>query len=289
MRASSELILNKDGSIYHLGLLPHELAKHVLLVGDPGRVQVVSRYFDLVEVKRERREFVTHTGFFNGVRISVISTGIGTDNIDIVLNEIDALVSFDFDSREPLPSPPSLKFLRLGTCGAIQPDIEPGTLIRSQYSIGFDSLFSFYDYQPEELKGLSESFQAYLHQKGVDLQFYASSAGTDYGLLQLPNSINGITATLPGFYGPQARMLRLKPRYADFEETLSEFSFDGIRICNIEMESSGLFGLAHLLGHKAETISIALANRRQGTFVSSSNMMEEFIQMVLRQFCQSGS
>ncbi len=266
--AASELILNDDGSIYHLALRPGELAETILLVGDPGRVERVSRRFDSIELKRKKREFITHTGWVGRRRISVISSGIGTDNIDIVLNEADALFNIDFESRLEKERHTPLTFLRIGTSGSIRPDIEVDTQVASAYAIGMDSLFQFYEVTYSETEQeLNTEIRELLQDEGLLLLTYAFQG--DWKLLsQVGKGMHvGITLTSPGFYGPQGRRLRRPSRLqASFFERAREFTFQGFPLSNFEMESAAIYGLSKLLGHRALSCNAILANRPKGTF-----------------------
>jgi uridine phosphorylase len=258
----SELILNPDGSIYHLKLQPDQLAENVILVGDPGRVEIISSHFSSIESKTTNREFVTHTGIFNGKRISALSTGIGIDNIDIVINELDALVNIDLKTRVIKKDKKSLNLIRIGTSGALQEDIPIDSCVASSFGLGMDGLLNFYDSDhSEEEKKLSESF--------IKKTKWPTHFNTPYFVRGNDALINlvgqgmhkGITATANGFYGPQGRILRLGLYKNNLNETLRSFSFNEHRITNFEMETSALYGLAALLGHNACTVCAIVANR----------------------------
>ncbi len=263
----SELILNADGSIYHLQLLPHHMADTILTVGDPNRVSLVSAHFDKVEYQIQKREFLTHTGWIGERRLTVISTGIGPDNIDIVINELDALANIDLESRTEKKEKKSLKIIRVGTSGALQPDLNPGQLVVSAFGLGLDNLLSYYSFSPNlgeaELTSALLTFQE--ETERWPAQPYSVSA--DYHLLNTMGKemTAGITLTSPGFYGPQGRNLRLKSRMASLQ-TLPVFQYKGYRITNFEMETAALYGLCRLLGHQAVSCNVILANRFQGTF-----------------------
>jgi len=257
----SELILNPDGSIFHLHLLPEQLAENVILVGDQGRVEMVSSYFEKVEVKVQNREFSTHTGYFNGKRVSVISTGIGTDNIDIVVNELDALINIDLNTRLIHDNLNKLNLVRLGTSGALQGDIPVDSFVLSTYGIGFDGLLNYYNCHKVIEKDIAEAFMQHTDWK-EQLPYPYFVKGTDKLMHKLGEGlIKGITATAPGFYGPQGRELRLRPFIHDLNEKLTAFKYEEHRITNFEMETSALYGLAALLGHNACTICTIIANR----------------------------
>lgn len=257
--AESELILNPDGSVYHLNLLPEDLGETVIMVGDPGRVPAVSKYFDRIEVKKQKREFVTHTGYFNDKRITVLSTGIGTDNIDIVINELDALVNIDFKTRLVRERLSTLRLVRLGTSGALQEDIELDTFVASSHGLGFDCLMAFYelDFTSEEDALLNAAGSHFLPLT----PFYIAT-----GYLPLVEKFAstcaiGITATCAGFYGPQGRILRGPTKEKDFIDRMHTFRSDKHRITNFEMETSGIYGLGRLLGHQCCSINTIVANR----------------------------
>ncbi len=267
--SDTDLILHPDGSVYHLNLRPEEISDTVILVGDPGRVRIVSAQFDSIAIRRENREFVTHTGSFGGKMISVISTGIGTDNIDIVLNELDALVSIDLKSRLPLTNPRKLTLVRIGTSGALQSDIIPGNLLMTEVAGGLDGLYHFYtDQLGITVPDLARAFMEFTHwdQQLADPYFVRASDR----LIRLFEGMDqqaGITLSTPGFYGPQFRSLRLKPKEDHLIQKLSAFTFHQLRIHNFEMESSALYALATMLGHEAITFCVAIANRITSRFL----------------------
>lgn len=282
--APSELILNADGSVFHLALVPEQLADLVFLVGDPGRVKKVSDCFDRVDFRVEKREFNTHTGILGDRRVSVISTGIGTDNIDIVLQELDILVNVDLDSREIRTVKRSLDLIRLGTSGAFQEDIEPGSMVRTQYALGLDPLLHFYDAREQMANELLDEFHrfadAHFRLPVNPYAFLADSTLFDWFATDIPQT--GITMTLPGFYGPQGRMIRLPVHDPRMWNSLADFRYNGSRITNLEMESSGIYGLARLLGHRALSVNLILANRARGTFLKDpASAMQSMIDTVL--------
>lgn len=265
MIASSELILNADGSIYHLNLLPEDLADTIIFVGDPDRVSLVSQHFDCIELKKAKREFITHTGSYKGKRISVISTGIGTDNIDIVLNEIDALVNIDFSSREVKKEIRSVDIIRIGTSGAIQPDIAMGTILASRHAVGFDTLMQFYR-KPYSLQ--QKQMQSVIKEGFADLSFtpYIASA-SDKLLAKFAGTLTkGITMTAPGFYAPQGRSVRSSNVFTDLIAQASALEFDSGKITNLEMETAGIYALCEMFGHHALSINAILASRVNATF-----------------------
>jgi len=259
--AESELILNPDGSIYHLKLKPEDIAETIILVGDPGRVENVSSYFERIELKVQNREFVSHTGYFNGKRISVISTGIGTDNIDIVVNELDALVNIDLQKREIKEVHTALQLVRIGTSGALQEDIPVDSVVLSLYGLGLDGLMNFYEH-----KGVHETAMAaaFIEQTGWKRELnypYLIKGSEQLAEKLIEGTHTGITATACGFYGPQGRILRLQPSVENLNEKLTAFRYGELRITNFEMETSALYGLSKLLGHHAATVCAIIANR----------------------------
>lgn len=267
--SSSELVLNPDGSIYHCNIKPEELADTIILVGDPNRVSNVSKYFDAIETRSQKREIIVNTGILNQKRLTVISTGMGTDNIDIVLNELDALANIDLKKKEIKPIRKPLTFVRLGTSGAIQKDIPVDTIVASTYGLGFDGLMSFY--------ANTESFYENPIAKEFIIQTkwnpkralpYLAEGSEELLHLMTENSkvISGITATAIGFYGPQGRILRLNLDNESMNEQLTKFTYNNNRITNFEMETSAIYGLSHLMGHKALSLNTIVANRYSGTF-----------------------
>lgn len=265
--AESELIINQRGAIYHLDLRQEELAETVITVGDPGRVKEVSKYFDHIEHKCQHREFITHTGTLGHKRISVVSTGIGPDNIDIVLNELDALVNIDFQNRHVKEKLTSLRIIRVGTSGALQGDIPVDGFVASTHGIGMDNLMHFYrEKHNEEERQLLQSFvtQTQLHNH----LSYPYIFGGSPSLLKLftQNVFHGITVTCPGFYGPQGRVLRLGLALPHLNDALTNFSFGQHRITNFEMETAAIYGLGKSLGHQCLSLSAIVANRVSKTF-----------------------
>ena len=263
----SELILNPDGSIYHLHLLPKQLADIILLVGDPGRVAQISHHFDSLEVQIQNREFVTHTGIYRNKRISAISTGIGTDNIDIVVNELDALVNFDLQQRLPQGNRTSLNLIRLGTSGALQRDIPIDSPVVSEYAIGFDGLLNWYSGRDSVSEvDMERDFLEYVSWDARLAAPYVVKA-SEYLLRTLGDDLRrGITITASGFYAPQGRTLRISPSYPDLNDRLEKFRSRRLAITNYEMECSALYGLSRLLGHNALTVCNIIANRQRKEF-----------------------
>ena len=285
----SELILNPDGSIYHLNLLPEDIAHTVLLVGDPDRVSRVSQHFDNIRVQKQKREFVTHTGTLNGKELTVISTGIGTDNIDIVLNELDALVNIDFETRSVKEQFTTLRFIRLGTSGSLQPDIPVNDFLISTHGMGFDNLLHFYKSNHVQLLDFQESFIKYTkwYKDGSNPYVVPGSTALQT-IFEAPGIHKGCTATAVGFYGPQSRKLRLEVRDSHFNEKLTAFSHNGVRITNLEMETAGIYGLSALLGHHAISLNCILANRPLQTFSSNpKRAVDALIQYALERLTSS--
>ncbi|MEM9075938.1 MAG: nucleoside phosphorylase [Bacteroidota bacterium] len=279
----SELILNPDGSIYHLNLLPEDIADTIITVGDPERVESVSKYFDFIEVKKERREFHTHTGLYKNKRLTVISTGIGTDNIDIVFNELDALVNIDFKTRKIKEHKTQLSFVRIGTSGAIQADIPVDSFLLSTTAIGLEGLLYFYDSEEIRNKDLEKKLTSYLQWESHGIRPYAVDCSQSLSDKIVSNQIlHGITITNSGFYGPQGRTLRIPPRLKNFTNELSGFSFENRPITNLEMETAGIYGLARLHGHRAISLNAILANRITGEFSSNGfKTVDKLIQYTL--------
>lgn len=265
--ASSELILNEDGSIYHLNLKPQDIATTIITVGDPDRVSDVSQHFDTIEVDVHKREFKTHTGTYKGKRLTVISTGIGTDNIDIVFNELDALVNIDFEKRTPKDKHTQLSFVRIGTSGSIQHDIPVNSFLISERAIGFDNLLHFYGNTHFLDANFSEALVKHTNWNPNKSKPYVVSGDADLiNTFSNEGFIKGTTATNVGFYGPQGRILRLRTEDPSLNSKLENFEYNEAKITNLEMETSGIYGMAALLGHKAISLNAILANRANGTF-----------------------
>ena len=265
--AESEMILNARGAIYHLNLLPDEIGNIVFLVGDPDRVKEVSKHFDKIEYKGEYREFITHTGYIGKKKLSVLSTGIGTDNIDIAINELDALVNIDLTTREIKPALTSLNLIRIGTSGALQPEIPVDNFIASTHGLGIDNLLNFYRLeQNDEEKQLLHSFvtSTQMHSQIG----YPYIAGASASLIKhfVKDFYQGITVTCPGFYGPQGRILRLGISNPELINRLTQFRFGQHRITNFEMETSAIYGLSKLLGHNCLSLNAVIANRVRKEF-----------------------
>ena len=280
--AESELIINNRGAVYHLNLRPQELANTIITVGDPDRVEEVSKYFDKVETRFQHREFVTHTGYIGQKRITVVSTGIGTDNIDIVLNELDALVNIDFETRMVKPKLTQLTIVRVGTSGSLQAEIPVDSFVASTHAIGIDNLLNFY--RLENNKEEIELFNAFVNhtQIGKLSMPYIASAGPSIQKHFVNGFHHGITVTCPGFYGPQGRVLRLGLTNPELIDNLSGFRYGNHRITNFEMETSAIYGLGKLLGHHCLSLNAIVANRVEKTFSKDgSAIVEKLIQQTL--------
>ncbi|MFA5714035.1 MAG: nucleoside phosphorylase [Bacteroidales bacterium] len=260
--APSELILNSDGSIFHLHLTPEQLANNIILVGDPGRVESVSKFFDTIEFEKSSREFHSSTGVYKGKRITALSTGIGADNIDIVMNELDALVNIDFESRRVKSELTELNILRIGTSGSIQPQIELGSFVLSHISAGFDALLNWYGNRDEVSNSHME--RAFIEHMGwneiLPKPYFVEAAPSLIEKLE-DFTIKGLTVSAAGFYAPQGRVLRLPLVMEEMLERLESFRYDNYKITNFEMEGAAIAGLAKLMGHRAATICLIIANR----------------------------
>ena len=273
---ASVLIITEKGSVYHLDLRPEEIADTIITVGDPNRVKEISKHFDSIECKANHREFVTHTGYIGKKRISVVATGIGPDNIDIVLNELDALVNIDFESRTIKSAKKSLQIIRLGTSGSLQANIPVDSLVVSSFAIGLDNLMHYYAAtNKEEEQQLLEAFNQHTQLVGKAIQPYIASSATSLSKHFTSGFHHGITVTCPGFYGPQGRVLRAPLAQPQLINQLSTFKHEQHFISNFEMETSAIYGLANLLGHQALSISAIVANRIQQNFSTDGNAAVE--------------
>lgn len=283
--AASELILNSDGSIYHLNLLPEQISDIIFLVGDPDRVNKISQHFDRIDYKIQKREFITHTGWYKNVRFSALSTGIGTDNIDIVVNELDALANIDLRTREVLPNKRQLTLIRMGTSGALQEDITPGEIVVSAFAIGMDGLLHYYDRsQDPEGERLGSSFIEFCNEKDIPLPVKPYGAKGNIALAHryFSDWKTGLTLTASGFYAPQSRALRAGIRTSGFINAISPFQFEGFSLTNMEMETAAIYGLSAELGHRALSINAILANRVKGIFAQDpGKVVEHMIGSVL--------
>ena len=285
----SELILTPEGKIYHLDLAPSQLAPTIITVGDPGRVEMVSKYFDTVETTAQHREFKTHTGIYKGKRISVISTGIGPDNIDIVFNELDALVNIDFEKRQVNRKLTSLDIIRIGTSGGLTPEIEVDSFGVSALGIGLDNVMHYYDKTDKIFnRDFAQSFIDHTQWNPDNSVPYAVEA--DKTLLKKFTSdrtIQGITITNVGFYGPQGRVLRAKLKDENLNEKLTSFRYKRKKITNLEMETATMYGMAKLLGHRAVSMNAIVANRTSGSFSeNASKTIDALIQYTLEKIAE---
>ncbi len=281
--AASELIITSRGAIYHLDCRPEEIADTIITVGDPDRVREVSKHFDKVEVKNQHREFVTHTGYVGKKRITVVSTGIGPDNIDIVFNELDALANIDFETRMIRPELKSLQIIRIGTSGSLQAGVPVDSFVAGTHAIGLDNLLNFYqNSNNEEEKQLLHAFVTHTQLHSAVTSPYIAGAGI--GLLKefVDGFHKGITVTCPGFYAPQGRVLRLGLRIPSLIDQLTTFEFGNYRISNFEMETSAIYGMSKLMGHQALSLNAIVANRISKTFSSNGQAaVEALIQKAL--------
>ena len=260
--AESELIINSRGAVYHLDLRPEEIAGTVVTVGDPDRVKEVSKHFDSIEFKSQHREFISHTGYVGKKRLTVLSSGIGPDNIDIVINELDSLVNIDFETRQIKNQLSAINIIRLGTSGSLQADIPVDSFVASTHGLGIDNLLNFYRHeQNDEEQQLLQSFVTHTQMHGQMSYPYISSAAASLLKNFVTNFHQGITVTCPGFYGPQGRVLRLGIRNPSLINRLTDFRFGQHRITNFEMETSAIYGLGKLLGHNCLAINAIVANR----------------------------
>lgn len=284
--AESELIINSDGSVFHLHLKPEQLADKVILVGDPGRVETVAKYFDNIECEVSNREFRTITGMYHGKRISVQSTGIGCDNIDIVVNELDALANIDFTTREEKDEHRQLSIVRIGTCGGLQTFTPVGTFICSEISIGFDGLLNFYNGRDEVCDlPMEEAFKKHMNwnqRLGAPYFIHNDEELLDRIFHPEKGMVKGVTIACGGFYGPQGRELRIPLADPSQNEKIEGFEYQGKKITNFEMESSAVAGLSKLLGHKALTVCMVIANRKiKEANTGYKNQIEDLIKIVL--------
>jgi Uridine phosphorylase len=289
MIGSSELLINPDGSVFHLHIKPEHLANNVIIVGDPGRVRKVADYFQKIEVEIQNREFVTITGSYNGQRISVISSGIGTDNIDIVMNELDALVNIDLASRTIKEEKQSLNIIRIGTSGGLQYDMELSEYVISRKAIGFDGLLNFYSGRNSVSDlDLEKKFKEFVSWNPLLTAPYVVNCSPSlFRKISGEEFTPGITISAPGFYGPQGRVLRLGIVDPQINKKLADFSYDNFKITNYEMECSAIYGLSALMGHQALTVCLIIADRQGGNAdVDYQSKMEKLIQLVLERLTQ---
>lgn len=283
MYPSSELVLNQDGQVYHLGLDPHQISDKIILVGDQDRVALISALFDSIEHASQHREFVCHTGNYQGKRISVVSTGIGTDNVDIVVNELDALVNIDLEKRVDKDQLTTLKMIRIGTCGILQPEIPVHSFILSSHAFGLDNVAHFYDIPTDATdEMIGNALQAHLDLPAKIQPYLIAANSTLFNQLSSEKTFAGITVTSSGFYAPQGRRLRLPLATTDLNDRLSSFRYEQLKVTNFEMESSALFVLGKNLGHQCATICLGIANRPNQEFSSGyEHEMKELVKYVL--------
>lgn len=284
----SELVLQSDGSVYHLHLQPHQIASTIITVGDPARVADVSKHFDTIQHKVQYREFITHTGYFNNKHLTVLSTGIGTDNIDIVMNELDALANIDLSTRTIKEEKTSLDIIRLGTSGSVDENIPIESLVVSEYGIGMDGLLNFYTHENtiQETVYL-EAFTNHIRPYFKEVKPYIAPASDE--LLKKFDSgfIHGTTLTACGFYAPQGRILRAQREFPNFVQTIHSFRHKHFRITNLEMETAGIYGLGRILGHRCLSINVILANRVTGEFSTqpkhaTDKMIEQCLEIITK-------
>jgi uridine phosphorylase len=288
--AESELIINGRGAVYHLDLCPGEIADTIITVGDPARVKEISKHFDSIEVKAQHREFITHTGYIGKKRLTVLSSGIGPDNIDIVMNELDALANIDFKTRQIKTKLTSLNIIRIGTSGSLQADIPVDSFVASTHGLGIDNLLNFYRHeQNNQEKELLHSFVTHTQMHGQIGYPYISSAAASLIKYFVKDFHQGITVTCPGFYGPQGRILRLGVRNPELINRLTDFRFGQHRITNFEMETSAIYGLGKLLGHNCLAINAVVANRVQKEFSKDGKAtVEKLITKFVEIFAEMG-
>jgi uridine phosphorylase len=267
MIQSSELILNPDGSVYHLNLLPEHIAHDIIFVGDQNRVEKITQFFDSIEFSTQKREFKTQTGIFKGKRISVLSTGIGPDNIDIVMNELDALVNIDLKTRKPKENLTSLNIIRIGTSGSLQADIPVDSFVMAKFGLGLDNMLRSYLIDEISNFEMEDAFIKHTHWDPKKGRPYVISCSEILEKKFESNLIHkGITATAGGFYGPQGRVLRLNIQDENLNSKMDNFNFEGNRITNLEMETAAIYGLGKLMGHDCLSLNAIIANRASGTF-----------------------
>lgn len=267
MIAESELILNPDGSVYHLNLLPEHIAHDIIFVGDQNRVEKITKHFSKIEFSQQKREFKTQTGIYKGKRITVMSSGIGPDNIDIVMNELDALVNIDLKTREVKEELTSLNIVRIGTSGSLQEDVPVDSFVMSLYGLGLDNMLRSYLIDAISEKEMEEAF---IKQTNWDLKkgrpYVIKGSGLLEKRLESDTIFKGFTGTAGGFYGPQGRVLRLEIQDPELNRKMDSFEFNGIRMTNLEMETGAIYGLGKLMGHQCLSLNAIIANRANGTF-----------------------
>jgi len=288
MIQSSELILNPDGSVYHLNLKPEHIANDIIFVGDQNRVEKITQFFDKIEFSTQKREFKTQTGIFKGKRITVMSTGIGPDNIDIVVNELDALVNIDLETRQPKEELTSLNIIRIGTSGSLHKDIPVDSFVMSKFGLGLDNMLRSYLIDRISEDAVEEAF---IHHTNWDIRkgkpYVIRCSETLEKLIESDKIFKGITATAGGFYGPQGRVLRLEIQDPQLNGKMDNFNFNDNRITNLEMETAAIYGLSALLGHNALSLNAIIANRASGTFSEDPyKAVDELIAYTLNKIAQ---
>lgn len=285
---SSELILNPDGSVYHINLKPENIATDIILVGDQNRVESISKHFDSIEFTTQKREFKTHTGTYKGKRLSVVSTGIGPDNIDIVINELDALVNIDLKTKQIKPVLTSLNLVRVGTSGSLQKDIPVNSFVASQYGLGLDNMMRSYLVDTISETEIEDAFISHTNwdmRKGRP--FAVKGSESLFNKFFSEKIHKGLTGTAGGFYGPQGRIIRLDIQDRELNHKMDTFSHNGIRMTNLEMETSAIYGLSKLLGHNALSLNTIVANRANGTFSEDPyKAVNELIEYTLNKFIE---
>lgn len=280
--SEADLVINPDGSIYHLNLLPEDVANTVITVGDPDRISSITKHFDRIELKKGKREFLTQTGYIGAKRITVVSTGIGTDNIDIVFNELDALVNIDFESRTVKDTLTSLNIIRVGTSGAVQADLPMGTILASSFGLGLDALMNYYVHEvPENDKELFNQLKDHFSDL-ESINPYLTAADPELLKTIGAGMEQGITVTAPGFYAPQGRQVRAQNKVPGFIQLINSFKYNNYRITNLEMETAGIYALAKILGHKALSVNAILASRVNFQFSTEPDVVvDKAIKLVL--------
>ena len=282
---ASELPKQSSGAIYHLNLFPEDISDNIILVGDPGRVSMISQHFDTIDIKKSNRELYTHTGTKNGKRISAISTGMGPDNVEIVMNELDALVNIDLNTMEVKPEHHSLNLVRIGTSGSLDVNSCPGTIIASQYGIGLDGLLQFYNHQGVDNEDVIDAFVKHTGW-GEKLPYPYCVKGSDDLLQRIAFDMKkGVTLTAPGFFAPQGRAVRGPLKFPEMNAKIESFDYQGLRCTNMEMECAALYGLSGVLGHNALTCCVLIANRVTGEFLDDyHDLMNDLVANVVERF-----
>lgn len=282
---ASELPKQSSGAIYHLNLFPEDIADNIILVGDPGRVSMISQHFDTIDIKKSNRELYTHTGTKNGKRISAISTGMGPDNVEIVMNELDALVNIDLEKMEVKPEHHSLNLVRVGTSGSLDGRYAPGTIVASEYGFGLDGLLQFYDHEGVDEEDVVNAFIEHTGW-GEKLPYpYCVKCSDDLMRRIAVDMVKGMTLTAPGFFAPQGRAVRGPLKFPDMNKKIESFEYKGLRCTNMEMECASLYGLSRVLGHNALTCCVLIANRVTGEFLDDyHDLMNQLVAKVVDRF-----